>query len=84
MEEVKHSRGKVLEGTVISAKMAKTCVVSVVSKSSQGLYKKQIMHRRKYKVHDERAQAKTGDRVKIVACRPISKEKRFTLLEILK
>ena len=84
MDEVKHGRGKILEGMVISAKMAKTCVVSVIAKSSHGLYKKQIIHRKKYKVQDERAQAKTGDRVKIVACRPISKEKRFTLLEILK
>ena len=84
MEEVKHGRGKILEGTVISAKMTKTCIVSVISKSSHGLYKKQIIHRKKYKVHDEATKAKIGDRVKIIACRPISKEKRFTLLEIVK
>jgi len=84
MKEVKRGKGKVLEGTVISAKMMKTCVVSVTVKSSHGLYKKQIIHRKKYKVHDETAQAQTGDRVKIVACRPISKGKRFTLLEIVK
>jgi small subunit ribosomal protein S17 len=84
MKEIKHGMGKVLSGTVMSAKMAKTCVVSVVSKSSHGMYKKQIIHRKKYKVHDEAAKAKAGDRVKIIACRPISKEKRFTLLEIVK
>jgi small subunit ribosomal protein S17 len=84
MQESKHSKGKILEGVVISAKMIKTCVVSVVSKSSHGLYKKQIIHRKKYKVHDETSKAKTGDRVKIIACRPISKEKRFTLLGIVK
>ena len=84
MEEIKHGRGKILEGTVISAKMTKTCIVSVISKSSHGLYKKQIIHRKKYKVHDEAAKAKIGDRVKIITCRPISKEKRFTLLEIVK
>jgi len=84
MQEVKHGKAKVLEGTVLSAKMNKTVVVSVVSKSSHGLYKKQIIHRKKYKVHDETAKAKIGDRVKIIACRPISKEKRFTLLEIVK
>ena len=42
MQEVKHGKAKVLEGTVLSAKMNKTVVVSVVSKSSHGLYKKQI------------------------------------------
>ena len=84
MQEVKHGKAKVLEGTVLSAKMTKTIVVSVISKSSHGLYKKQIIHRKKYKVHDEASKAKIGDRVKIIACRPMSREKRFTLVEILK
>jgi len=84
MAEVKHGKGKILEGVVLSAKMAKTIVVSVVTKSSHGLYKKQIIHRRKYKVHDEAAQAKEGDCVKIISCRPLSRDKRFTLLEVVK
>lgn len=76
--------GKILQGTVISAKMAKTISVSVVTKTFHALYKKLMINRKKYKVHDEESKAKVGDTVKIIECRPYSKDKTFKLLEILK
>jgi small subunit ribosomal protein S17 len=76
--------GKVLEGTVISNKMQKTIVVLVVTKLFHEMYNRLIIKKKKYKVHDEEGKAKTGDRVRIVECRPYSKDKRFKLLEIVK
>jgi small subunit ribosomal protein S17 len=76
--------GKVLEGTVVSAKMQKTIIVLVVSKLFHAMYNRLMIKRKKYKVHDEEGNAKAGDRVRIVECRPYSKEKRFKLLEIVK
>ncbi len=83
MRENTYGKGKVLEGTVISDKMAKTVTVAVVTKAGHHLYKKQIIHRKKYKVHDEERKAKMGDRVRIVSCRPLSRDKRFRLLAVL-
>jgi small subunit ribosomal protein S17 len=84
MKDKKYGKNKILEGVVTSDKMVKTRVVSVVTKSSHGLYKKQIIKRKKYKVHDEDSKSKIGDRVKIMSCRPISKEKSFILVDIVK
>ncbi|MEI8350345.1 MAG: 30S ribosomal protein S17 [Candidatus Omnitrophota bacterium] len=78
------TKGKVLEGAVLSAKMKKTIVVTVTQKAIQNMYNRLVISRKKYKVHDEENKAKAGDRVKIVESRPYSKEKRFCLLEILK
>jgi len=83
MKKIK-TKGKVLEGAVLSAKTKKTIVVTVIHKTIQSMYNRLVISRKKYKVHDEGNQAKVGDRVKIIESRPYSKEKRFRLLEILK
>lgn len=77
-------RGRILEGLVISDKANKTIVVNVVSRFSHPFYNKLVIQHKKYKVHDEKKEAKVGDRVLIGECRPLSKEKEFKLLEILK
>lgn len=71
-------------GTVVSDKMEKTIVVRVDSLAKHPGYNK-ILHRsKKFKVHDEEKKAKIGDKVKIVETRPISKDKRWRLVEVLK
>ena len=70
-------------GTVTSDKMDKTVVVSVVRVTRHPLYGKVIKLSKKYKAHDENNDAKTGDRVRIRECRPISKEKKFFVEEVL-
>lgn len=71
-------------GTVVSDKMEKTIVVRVDSLAKHPGYSK-ILHRsKKFKVHDEEKKAKMGDKVKIVETRPISKDKRWRLVEVLK
>lgn len=69
-----------LEGTVVSAKMDKTIVVEVESVKLHPKYHKRYKVSRKYKVHDENNQHKIGDIVKFVQCRPLSKEKRWRVL----
>ncbi len=82
MKPIKGKR--ILEGVVLSDKMAKTIVVTVATKISHPIYNRLVIKRKKYKVHDEERKAKTGDRVRIVESKPISKEKRFKLLEVVK
>jgi small subunit ribosomal protein S17 len=79
-----HSRKRILEGIVSSDKMDKTIVVVVTRKFPHPLYKKQVIHRKKYKVHDQDNKAKVGNKVRIIESRPYSKGKRFRLLEIVK
>lgn len=70
-------------GIVTSDKMDKTIVVSIVSKTLHPLYKKYVTRIKKVKAHDENNEAKQGDRVRVVECRPISKEKCWKLAEIV-
>lgn len=71
-------------GVVVSDKMKKTIVVRVDSLAKHPGYKR-ILHRSKrFKVHDEENKAKTGDKVKIAETRPISKDKRWRLIEVLR
>lgn len=77
-------RKKILEGIVLSDKMEKTIIVVVESKRMHDLYKKAVVKKKKYKVHDEGKKAKIGDRVKIIEGKPFSREKRFKLLEVIK
>jgi len=70
-------------GTVTSDKMDKTVVVSVVRVTRHPLYGKVIKLSKKYKAHNENNDAKMGDRVRIRECRPISKEKKFFVEEVL-
>ena len=74
---------KVRKGLVVSNKMAKTVVVAVETRAVHPLYKKAIRVTKKYKAHDENNACKPGDKVKIVETRPLSKEKRWQVAEIM-
>lgn len=74
---------KVIMGTVSSSKMDKTITVSVETVKQHPLYKKTIKTSKKYKAHDENNEAGAGDIVKIMETRPISKDKRWKLIEII-
>jgi small subunit ribosomal protein S17 len=75
---------KVRMGTVSSDKMEKTITVSVETVKQHPLYKKTIRTSKKYMAHDENNEAKTGDVVKIMETRPLSKNKRWRLVEIVR
>jgi small subunit ribosomal protein S17 len=79
------SRGqrKVRLGTVIADKMNKTIIVQVGTSKAHRLYRKTVRRRTKFKVHDEKNECGVGDLVRITETRPISKEKRWRLLEIV-
>jgi small subunit ribosomal protein S17 len=77
------SRKKEFVGIVKSDKMNKTIVVAVETTTLHPLYKKYINRSKKVKAHDENNKAKTGDRVRVIECRPISKEKCWRLDAIL-
>jgi small subunit ribosomal protein S17 len=70
-------------GIVKSDKMDKTIVVAVETTTLHSLYKKYVKRVKKVKAHDETNEAKTGDRVRVVECRPISREKCWKLAEII-
>lgn len=72
-----------LEGTVVSDKMEKTVVVSVERQFGHSKYKKQIKRTERYKAHDAGNTAAIGDRVVIQECRPLSKDKRWILKDIV-
>ncbi|MFH1239555.1 MAG: 30S ribosomal protein S17 [bacterium] len=75
---------KIRVGKVISDKMNKTRVVIVERKVIHRDYGKVIKRSKHYKVHDEKNESKAGDVVKISECRPLSKEKRWRLVQIVK
>lgn len=83
MEQVKNYK-KILEGVVSSDKMDKTIVVEVHSRQMHPLYGKTISKRKRFKAHDEKNECIVGDVVRIVECRPMSKDKKFRLLKIVK
>ena len=70
-------------GTVVSDKMDKTIVVAIEDSMKHPLYKKVIKRTVKFKAHDENNEARTGDRVKIMETRPLSKDKRWRMVEIV-
>jgi small subunit ribosomal protein S17 len=74
---------KVLQGIVVSTKMQKTVVVTVESFKRHRLYKKTLRRTKRYKAHDETNACVLGDVVRIVETRPLSKEKRWRVAEIL-
>ena len=84
-ESVSSKRGKRKEfvGTVVSDKMQKTIVVSVERLVSHGQYEKIIRRKEKFKAHDEKKEAHQGDKVRIVETRPLSKDKRWRLAQII-
>ena len=74
---------KVREGIVASTKMDKTIVVRVVDRVRHPLYDKTLQRTKKLYVHDETNDAKEGDRVRVAETRPLSKNKRGRLVEVL-
>jgi small subunit ribosomal protein S17 len=72
-----------LIGTVTSDQRDKTITVSITSRETHPLYRKQYTKTRKYTAHDEKNQAKLGDRVEITMCRPMSKTKAYTLVRVI-
>ena len=70
-------------GVVVSDKMDKTAVVAIKTKVRHPLYGEMVNRTRKFKVHDEENQCGIGDTVKIMETRPISKDKRWRLVEIV-
>ncbi|MBZ4663299.1 MAG: rpsQ [Caloramator sp.] len=74
---------KVRIGKVVSDKMQKTIVVAVEDKVRHPLYGKTVNRTKKFKAHDENNEAKIGDIVKIMETRPLSKDKRWRLVEIV-
>jgi len=71
-------------GQVVSDKMAKTIVVLVERRVPHRVYKRIVVKRKKFYAHDEKGEAKTGDIVRIIESRPLSKLKRWTLGEIVR
>lgn len=74
---------KVREGTVVSAGMDKTAVVAVVDRVRHRVYSKTVQRTKRLYVHDEENAATVGDRVRVQETRPLSKLKRWRLLEIV-
>ncbi len=83
--ETKGSRGqrRVKLGRVASDKMDKTIVVVAETRVPHRVYGKIVRKSSRFKAHDERNEARTGDLVRIAECRPLSREKRWRLLEIV-
>jgi small subunit ribosomal protein S17 len=76
-------RRKARDGVVVSDKMEKTVIVLVQISKPHPLYKKVVRHTTRFKVHDEENSCGVGDRVRIIETRPISKETRWRVAEIL-
>jgi len=82
-QEVRKAVKREFVGKVTSDKMEKTIVVAVTTKKLHRLYKKYVTRVKKYKAHDEKNDAHIGDTVRIVECRPLSKDKCWRLTEII-
>ncbi len=74
---------KTMTGTVVSDKMDKTIVVAVEDNVTHPIYKKTVKKTYKLKAHDENNECKVGDRVQVMETRPLSKDKRWRLVEIV-
>ncbi|MCX3068050.1 MAG: 30S ribosomal protein S17 [Cetobacterium sp.] len=74
---------KVREGIVVSDKMDKTIVVAIETMTLHPIYKKRVKKTMKFKAHDENNVAQTGDKVKIMETRPLSRDKRWRLVDII-
>ena len=80
---MERNKRRVLTGTVVSNANDKTISVQVTSYKKHRLYGKRVMQSKKFAAHDEANEANVGDVVKITETRPLSKSKRFRLLEIV-
>ena len=83
MEEKRISSRKVRVGKVVSDKMDKTVVVAIADRVAHPLYKKIVGRTYKLKAHDENNTCGIGDTVKVMATRPLSKDKRWRVVEIV-
>ena len=82
-EQIKRNERKVRVGKVVSDKMQKTIVVAIEELVQHKLYKKAVKRTVKFKAHDENEEAHVGDRVSIMETRPLSKDKRWRLIQIV-
>ena len=82
--QVRQNRRKFLEGTIVSDKMQKTRVVQVRWAAKHSKYNKVVRRASKYKAHDEQNKTKIGDVVRMMETRPISKDKRWVIMEVVK
>lgn len=80
---MERSNRKMISGRVVSDKMEKTIVVAVETFKTHPIYKKRFKNTKKFKVHDENNEAGIGDIVRAMETRPLSKDKRFRLVEIV-
>ena len=83
MTEQRTTARKTRVGTVVSNKMEKTIVVMIEDRVAHPLYQKTVKRSIKLKAHDEGNQCGIGDRVRVMETRPLSKDKRWRLVEIL-
>ena len=82
-EAVVRGRRKVREGLVVADKMDKTAVVAVIERVRHAKYGKFMMRTKRLYAHDETNDAHTGDRVRVMETRPLSKNKRWRVVEVL-
>jgi small subunit ribosomal protein S17 len=80
---VERKRRKVREGIVVSTKMDKTVVVSVVDRVQHSRYRKTLQRTTKLYAHDEANDVREGDRVRVTETRPLSRQKRWRVVEVL-
>ena len=83
MEQISRGYRKTRIGEVVSDKMDKTIVVAIKTKVRHPLYGKMVNRTRKFKAHDENNDAHVGDTVSIMETRPLSKDKRWRVVEIV-
>ena len=82
-QQEQEKRRKVRVGNVVSAKMDKTVIVAYEWRQRHGLYQKRMKRITRFAVHDENNECKVGDSVRIIETRPLSKTKRWRVLEVL-
>jgi small subunit ribosomal protein S17 len=83
MAENPRNERKTRVGTVVSDRMQKTIVVAVERRTAHPIYGKQMLRTKKFHAHDEEGEARVGDTVRIMETRPLSKTKRWRLVEVL-
>jgi small subunit ribosomal protein S17 len=84
VEAEKVTRNKqTLQGVVKSDKMDKTIVVEITMRKLHPLYKKYVTRNMSIKAHDEKNEAHQGDTVRVIECRPLSRDKRWRLVEVV-
>ncbi|MEN8375238.1 MAG: 30S ribosomal protein S17 [Gemmatimonadota bacterium] len=83
MESTERGRRKVRQGTVVSDRMDKTVIVAVERRTAHPLYGKMITRTKKYHAHDEANDVRAGDVVRIEETRPLSRTKRWRVVEVI-